>query len=81
MHTITLRAHFDGKQIRLDEPYELKPDTKLIITVLPGQKLDDEYESWLLLSNKGLTQAYGENEVEYSLNQIKEPNPDYHAGG
>jgi hypothetical protein len=78
MHTITLRAHFDGKHIRLDEPYELKPNTKLIITVLPKQEPDEENDSWLLLSGKQLARAYGEDEVEYSLNQIKESNPDYH---
>jgi hypothetical protein len=31
MNTITLPAHFDGQQIQLDEPFELKPNTKLIL--------------------------------------------------
>ncbi len=77
MNTITLRAHFDGKQVCLDEPFELEPDTKLLITVLPKEQPDGEREAWLLLSEKGLETAYAENEVEYSLNLIKEPNPDY----
>jgi len=77
MNTITLRAHFDGEQICLDEPFQLEPDTQLIITVLPKVQPDDEYEAWLLLSGKGLEAAYGENEVEYSLNLIRESNPDY----
>jgi hypothetical protein len=77
MNTITLRAHFDGEQICLDEPFELKPNTKLIVTVLLEEQLDDEREAWLFLSQQGLEAAYGEDEVEYSLNLIKEPNPDY----
>jgi hypothetical protein len=77
MNTITLRAHFDGEQICLDEPFELEPDTKLIVTVLPKEQPDDEREAWLLLSAKGLEAAHAENEKEYPLNLIKELNPDY----
>ncbi len=80
MYTITLRGHFDGKQIRLDEPFELKPNTKLIITVLPEEEADDENRAWMRLSGKQLERAYGENEPEYSMNLIKEPNPDYDMG-
>ncbi len=35
MEIISVSAHFDGERIRLDEPIELEPDTKLIVTVLP----------------------------------------------
>ena len=73
----TLRAHFDGERIRLDEPYDLEPDTQLLVTVLQEQKSDEERETWLLLSSKGLERAYGEDEAEYSLDLIKEPNPEY----
>lgn len=38
---------------------------------------DDERESWQLLAQSGLGLAYGDDEVEYSLGLIKEPNPDY----
>jgi len=77
MNTITLPAHFDGEQIRLDEPFELEPGTRLIVTVLSNQQPDDEHENWLLLSVRGLEGAYDEDEVEYSLDLIKEANPDY----
>ena len=77
MHAVTLRAHFDGKQIRLDDPYELKPNAKLFITVFRKQTLDEEHEAWLNLSRTGLEKAYEEDEIEYSLEMIKRPNPDY----
>ena len=79
MPIVILYAHFDGERICLDEPFDLKRDTKLIETILPRQELDNEHESWLLLSGQRLENAYGENEPEYSLKLIKEVNPDYEA--
>lgn len=72
MPIVTLPAHFDGKRICLDEQFELQPDTKLIVTILPRQESDNEHKSWLLLSGQRLKDAYGENEPEYSLNLLKE---------
>jgi len=39
--------------------------------------VNDEREDWLQTSLKGLENAYDEDEIEYSLDLIKEPNPDY----
>ena len=79
MPIIALSAHFDGERICLDEPFDLEPDTKLIVTILPKQETDSEHEAWLLLSGQRLEAAYGENEPEYSSNLLKEVNPDYEA--
>ena len=76
MEPVNLRAHFDGKQILLDEPFELEPDTELIVTILP-KSLDDEREDWTRLALENLERAYGDNEPEYSLDLIKEANPEY----
>lgn len=78
IETIVLRAHFDGHQILLDEPYELQPNTHLLVTVI--KKPDAEQSAWLKLSAEGLNLAYGEDEPEYPLTLIKEPNPTYEAG-
>ena len=75
MDLISIPAHFDGKQILLDEPCELEPNAKLIVTVLPNH--DSEHGSWSRLSADGLSRAYGDGEEEYSLDLIKERNPDY----
>jgi len=77
MDTVTLHAHFDGEQIRLDEPYEFEPNTKLLITVLPKRQGTGEREEWLDVSITGLAQAYGDNEPEYPLEMIEEANPEY----
>jgi hypothetical protein len=76
MEAKTLRAHFDGEQIRLDEPFELEPNVKLLITVLP-ESSDEEREDWARLSLESLERAYGDDEPEYSLDLIKEANPEY----
>jgi hypothetical protein len=65
-----VKAHFDGNRILLDEALELEPNTKLIVTVLPTDDL--EREEWLNLSGKRLEDAYESDEIEYSLDLIKE---------
>jgi hypothetical protein len=72
-----IRAHFDGEQIRLDEPCQLAPDTEVLVVVVPRQPSDGESEDWVLLSRQALENAYSEQEPEYSLDAIKESNPDY----
>lgn len=36
MHSITLKAHYDGKTICLDEPFDLPEGARLLIIVLEG---------------------------------------------
>ena len=78
MENITLHAHYDGSQIQLDEPYELKPDTRLLITVIPPDTADTS--AWGNFSQQGLAAAYGPAEPEYALSMVKEPNPSYERG-
>jgi hypothetical protein len=56
-------AHYDGKQILLDEPIELPVGRRLLVTVLePADEEADHYS----LAAAGLSAAYGANEPEYS---------------
>ena len=72
MSAITLKAHYDGKNICLDEPYELQPDTKLIVAVVSGNSLQDERQAWLAASQAGFARAYGDNEPDYSNAVLRE---------
>ncbi|HJP95842.1 MAG TPA: hypothetical protein VJ843_00565 [Candidatus Saccharimonadales bacterium] len=76
METRTLRAHFDGNQILLDEPFELEPNTELLVTILPKASEEDG-EGWARLSLESLARAYSDDEPEYSLDLIREANPEY----
>lgn len=74
MSSITLRAHFNGSEVVLDEPFSFKPDAKLLVTVLT--EIDDaERDEWLRFSASGLNYAYGDDEPEYTLADLKEINP------
>jgi hypothetical protein len=42
MPTISLKAHFDGSKIVLDEPYSLLPNSALMVTVLPLSAAGDD---------------------------------------
>ena len=77
MSPVTIRAHFDGQHVRLDEPCHLEPDAQLLVVVLPKQPHDGEHEDWARLSRQALENAYVEDEPDYSLDAIKEPNPEY----
>ncbi len=79
MPLIALPAHYDGERICLDENYIIKPDTKLIVTILSEMDPDIEHENWLNLAQQTLNNAYGDDEPEYSLDSIKEVNPYYEA--
>lgn len=75
MQIVTLQAHFDGKQILLDEPYELAPNTRLVVSVI--QLEDEERKAWTRFSLANLERAYSDDEPEYSLDLLKEMNPNY----
>ena len=65
-----LKAHFDGREIRLDEPYELPVNARLMVMVLPATADD---EMWRELAKTGLARAYGDNEPDYPLSMVAEP--------
>jgi hypothetical protein len=77
LNAIMLRAHFDGEKIVLDDPVELEPNAEFIIAILPQEQFHEERAAWLRLSMEGLNRAYGDDEPEYTLDMIKEHNPDY----
>ena len=70
MPAVTLKAHFNGKQIVLDEPFDLPPDSPLMVTVLP-KKDSTEDAQWRGLAAGALARAYGGDEPDYSAADLK----------
>ncbi len=68
MPTAILKAHYNGEHIVLDEPFELTPNAPLTVTVLAP---DAELSDWVALGQQSLARAYGEDEPEYSTNDLK----------
>lgn len=76
MASVTLRAHFNGNQVVIDEPAELKPDTKLLITVLPDTEGDRSSE-WFQMAETSFDTAFGDDEPEYGPENLVKANPKY----
>jgi hypothetical protein len=68
---VTLKAHFNGKQIVLDEPFDLPPDSPLMVTVLTKADSTDAAE-WQGLAVAALARAYGDDEPDYSVGDLKQ---------
>ena len=66
---MTLKAHFDGQQIVLDEPCDLPPNTPLIVTVLAATA--EDRAAWSNLSKQALARAYSDSEPEYGVADLK----------
>jgi hypothetical protein len=61
-------------------------EAKLLIDILNRMNIsfstvnkekEDEDSSWDLLTQESLSGAYSDDEPEYSLDLVQEPNPDY----
>jgi hypothetical protein len=70
MPAVTLKAHFDGQQIVLDEPFDLPPDSPLMVTVMPKEDSSEDAQ-WQSIVAGALARAYGENEPDYSAADVK----------
>jgi hypothetical protein len=61
----------------VDEAYKIEPNTELLVTVLSRGHGDSDRGELFQLSTIPLARAYGDAEPEYSLEMIKDSNPDY----
>ena len=79
MKAVTLAATFDGERIRLEEDYPLPLNARLLVTVLPEGSDDEKafHDFWRLIGTQSLSRAYGRDEPDYTLDMVREPNPDY----
>ncbi|MBI4024562.1 MAG: hypothetical protein HY360_06245 [Verrucomicrobia bacterium] len=71
MPTMILKAHYDGQHIQLDEPRDLPLNSPLIVTLLDQSELSKEIDQWKPIGIQALARAYGGDEPEYSVSDIK----------
>jgi hypothetical protein len=73
MPSVILKAHYDGEHIVLDEPFVLPPNAPLAVTVLSPTtpEPDSERAEWAALSAQNLDRAYGDDEPEYTLADLR----------
>jgi hypothetical protein len=65
MPAVTLKAHWNGERILLDEPYEIPPNASLMVTVLSSSGATS-YDDWTTAAKLGLARAYGDDEPDYA---------------
>lgn len=69
MPMTSIAAHYDGKQVLFDEEVDIRPHTRLLVTILEDQ--DSDRQEFLSLAATALADSYGEDEVEYSEADLK----------
>ena len=70
MPAVTLKAHYDGERIVLDEPFEILPNSPPMVTVLPPTETATS-EDWISATPKALSAAYGTDEPEYGAEDLR----------
>jgi hypothetical protein len=63
--------------LELSQPIQIRPHTKIMIAVLASDDIPEEREAWFRFASEQFQAAYGEDEPEYTLDMIREPNPEY----
>lgn len=68
--TVSLNAHFDGNSIVLDEDYPLRPQTKLLVTLMEDEssiEAQTERIAWSARGKQAFARVFGSDEPEYSV--------------
>jgi len=76
MSVVTLKAHYDGEKVCLDEPIQLAPNTPVLVAI-PQPETEDKFrEEWFAMARAAFARAYGDNEPDYSDAVILERPPE-----
>ncbi len=67
----------DATHLELAEPVDLPPGRKLVVSVVEAAEEPEERRQWLAASEAALEAAYSDSEPDYSLDLLKERNPEF----
>jgi hypothetical protein len=71
MAAVTLKAHYDGERIQLDEPFDIPLNSPLMVTVLTSPD-GERFGDWQGAAQAGLARAYGNGgEPDYTAADVK----------
>ncbi len=71
MPSVSLKAHYDGERIQLDEPFDLPRNAPLLVTVLGTAERNADRVAWTAASTKALARAFADDEPEYTSADIR----------
>ena len=69
---MSVKAHFDGERIQLDEPVDLPLNAPLLVTVLPAPDQDIDRAAWATAGRQALARAFADDEPEYTVADIRQ---------
>ena len=75
--TVLEAKMIDATHLELSEPVDLPVGRKLLVSVVEVDENLGERRQWLAASEASLQKAYSDSEPDYSLDWVKEPNPEY----
>jgi hypothetical protein len=75
-HQIEARV-VDSLHLMLKTPLSLRPGSTVMISIESSDKIAED-EEWYSISLEYLAAGYGEEEPEYNLTHLKQPNLEYH---
>jgi len=75
MSVVTLKAHFDGEKVCLDEPIDLASNTPVLVAIPQSDEVHQFREEWFAQARTAFARAYGDDEPDYSDAVILEPPP------
>ncbi len=67
----------DATHLELFQPIQMPPHSRIVVAVMASDDILDEREAWFKFAAEQFQVAYAENEPEYSLDMIRETNPEY----
>ncbi len=67
----------DPTHLELSEPVDLPRGSKLVVSVVEADDGAEDRQQWLAASAVTLQAAYSDSEPDYSLDLLKERNPEY----
>ncbi len=73
MSMVTLKAHYDGEKVCLDEPIELAPNTPVLVTIPQPDEDDPFRQEWFAQAKAVFARAYSDDEPDYSEALIRKP--------
>jgi hypothetical protein len=75
---IVLKAKVvDPTHLELSKPIQVSRGQTVLVSLLEGDKDSAEDQDWLKMGTEGLQAAYGDSEPEYTIEMVREPNPEY----
>lgn len=67
----------DGSHLKLLQRINVPAGSRVMVSVTPIDDAADENEAWSRIAAEGLVGAYGEAEPEYSVQLIRQHNPEF----